>query len=639
MVGIILVSIAIVLFTAWLLSRVLGIPGSRRLVTAAAVGFGAAATMAILQAVTGERWNFSTRWVVVGSALVPVLSGIALVLLDLLTARPRRGSHWNWRHPISSLTDSIRRGWRYLQVAAIALRNGLLRRGRDESDAPESRLGRSLAATLEDAGVLFVKLGQAMASQPQLVSRPIAAELTRLQDQAAPADPIAARKVIEDEIGPPETVFASFSAAPAASASIAQTYFAVLEGGREVVVKVQRPNIQKPVERDLDILVRLVSSLERHTSWAADLGVKELAEGFAESTREELDFRIEAGNVAAARKMLGDDELITVPEVFDEFTTRRVLVEERVDGRSLTTPGEMDRFEPVRRVQMADALLSLMMRQMVNGEIFHADPHPGNVFVSSDGRLALIDFGAVGRLNRIERSGLIDLLRGFQTEDPALLRQAALLIGKATDRIDAESFDRELARLMSRSKSADGTFGPELMMDTLTVFRDFGVMMPRSTTTLFRTLMTLQGTLNVIAPDYQLLDAATRLGGDLLGDVLAPGGLRGFAEQQALTVAPVLARLPRDVDDVARSLLRGELRARVSLLSEPDDVAVASRLLNRFLLALIGGAMMVASALMLTVADDGGDRAAVLTVIGAIGLGFSMLLLLRVVVLVLRDDH
>jgi ubiquinone biosynthesis protein len=634
---VVLVSLGVVVLAVWAVRRLLGIGRGRWAGTIGAVLLGGAATIGILQAVTGNVTELSWRWLPVGLAMVAVLSMLAFAVFELLALlRTRRRPPVGSLHPVSALAALAGRGARYLQVTRIAVRNGLLAAAADDREVGGSRLGRSLAATFEEAGGLFVKLGQAMASQPQLVTPAVAAELARLHEQAAPADPVAARAVIQEELGSPDEIFAEFSPDPVAAASIAQTYFATLKDGRAVVVKVQRPGIRESVERDLDILGRLADRLDRRTAWARSLGLKELAAGFAEATREELDFRFEATNLAEARKAVQDSAPITVPAVMDEFTTSRVLVEERIDGSSVGTPGLLDELTTARRRALADALLSLMIRQMAGGERFHADPHPGNVFLSVDGRLALIDFGAVGRLSRIERAGLIDIFTALQTEDPAPLREAALRIGAPSTRVDADALDRELGQLLTRAIEPDGTLHPAVLGDALLVFRDFGIAMPRSTTTLFRTLITLVGTLDVIAPRYPVADGIRRLGGQAMARELFPAGIGDLAHQM-LSTAPVLAGMPRALDDLSRSLLRGELRTRVSLFSEPEDVAAARSMLNRLVIAMIGSALALASALLLTVQPGTGQGATLLDIVGGIGLTFSALLLLRVIVQVLRE--
>jgi ubiquinone biosynthesis protein len=627
-----------VILAVWVVRRLLDLERGRWVVTLLAVLIGETCAVIVLRAVFKSVTDLPLRAVFGAYALITVFAMLTVVLVELI-ARPRAGRRRRGiPHPILGVRRLVGRAFRYGQVSMIAVRHGLLHPGGDTAEVRGSRLGRSLGATFEDAGGLFVKLGQAMAAQPQIVTRTVAAELARLQDQAAPADPVAARAVIEEELGPPADIFPELSDDPIGSASIAQTYLGRLPSGREVVVKVQRPGVRESVEQDLDILARLADRLDRRTTWAKSLGLKELVAGFAEETREELDFRIEAANGVAAQRALHDSDPITVPDVIEEFTTSRVLVQERVIGRSVGGPGVLDGLDREQRTTLADALLSLTIRQMLGGEPFHADPHPGNVFLRSDGRLALIDFGAVGRLDRFERAGLIDMMRGLQSEDPALVREAALRIGTHTKRIDQEALDRELARLLSRAIRADAKLNPELFGEVLFVFRDFGIVLPRSTTTLFRTLVTLLGTLEVIAPRYDVADGIKRLGGEVVAEQMAPQNLQELVMQEAISAGPVLSRLPRELDALAQALLRGELRTRVSLLSEPEDVRAARSMTNRLVTGVIGSALALSSAIMLSAnSPPGPGGVSLVNLLGGIGLFFSLLLLLRLVVQILRE--
>jgi ubiquinone biosynthesis protein len=630
----------IILFAVFVLRRLLGIERGRWITTLIAVVVGEAAAALIVRSIYGTFSGAPVGAAFGTWALVIVFAMLVVALFEMLSGpagRRRRGGR-RIPHPISGTRQMAGRGLRYLQVGRIAFRRHLLRTGGADGEVAGARLGRSLRAAMEDAGGLFVKLGQAMADQPQLVTPAVAAELAGLHDEAAPADPEAARAVIEEELGPTGEVFAEIASTPLGAASIAQTYLARLHDGREVVVKVQRPGVAESVLRDLDILRRLADRLDRRTTWARSIGLKELIAGFDERTREELDFRIEAANGIAARRALHESDPVRVPEVLDGFTTARVLVQERAEGRGIGAPGSFDRWDPERRRALADGLLSLTLRQMMGGELFHADPHPGNVFLRPDGRLALIDFGSVGRLDPYERAGLTDMLGGLHAEDPALLREGVLRIGTATHRIDEDAFDRELARLLSRSVGPDGTLSPDLFEQVLFVLRDFGVVLPRSTTTLFRTLATLLGTLRTICPGYEVVEAAQRVGGQAVAGEEAATTMSDLMMKTAMTNALILRKLPQQVDAIARSLVHGELRTRVSLLSEAEDVRVAKGMVNRLVMGLIASALSLSSAIMLSSGSApalGGFR--VVNVLGGVGLFFSVLLLLRVVVQILRD--
>jgi ubiquinone biosynthesis protein len=440
----VLVGVLVTVAAVVVVRRLVGIRRGRWATTLIAVLIANAAAIEVLRLVYGNLREVPGRAVFGTWALVTLFAVFSVLLVELLTRqRGRRLRHVP--HPIRGARAMGSRVLRYVEVARIWIHRGLLHTG-DDAEVAGSRLGRSLRLSFEDAGGLFVKLGQAMAQQPQLVTPAVAAELASLQEGAAPADLGAARSVIAEDLGPLDEVFAEFGFEPLGSASIAQTYLALLRDGREVVVKVQRPGVAEAIERDLDILRRLADLFDRRTTWARSIGLKELVAGFDERTREELDFRIEATNESLAARATGEGDAIVVPAVIEGLSTQRILVEERAPGRGVGAPDAFAGWDEAKRTVLADGLLALMVRQMLSGEPFHADPHPGNVFLRPEGRLELIDFGAVGRLDPYERAAFLDLMRGVQGQDPSLLREGLLRIGRPARPVDEEALDRELAR-------------------------------------------------------------------------------------------------------------------------------------------------------------------------------------------------
>jgi ubiquinone biosynthesis protein len=630
--GVLVVVIAVVV-----LRRFLGIRRGRWITTLVAVLVAEVAVGEILRLIYGSLADTPGSALLGTWALVTIFSVLGVVLVELLSRQDERPSRRRLPHPVRGVRSLSRRIIRYAEVGTIWVHRGLVHPG-DDTEIAGSRLGRALRKSFEDAGGLFVKLGQAMAQQPQLVTPAVAAELAPLQLEAAPADLEAARAVITADIGPPEEIFAEFHPTPLGSASIAQTYLAQLRDGQEVVVKVQRPGVASAIERDLDILRRFADRFDRRRTWARAIGLKELVAGFDERTREELDFRIEADNEASAARSIGDAGVVVVPRVIEGLTTERVLVEERAPGGSVGSVDSFAGWEAEKRRVLADGLLSLMLGQMLSGEPFHADPHPGNVFLRPDGRLELIDFGAVGRLDPYERSAFLDLLRGLQRQDPAVIREGILRIGVAHGTVDEEALDRELARLLSRQVRTDGRIDPRMFQDLLFVLRDFRIVLPRSTTTLLRTFMTLLGTLEVIAPGYQITEAAQRLGGELVAQRDLPHDLQGLLADQAAKNAHIIERLPREVDALTRVLLRGDFRARLRLLSDDEEIRTAKSLLNRVVMAIVASALSLASAVLLTAGSAPLLHGVqIINLLGAVGLFFGVLLLLRLVVQVIRE--
>ena len=290
---------------------------------------------------------------------------------------------------LRSIRRRAARARRYSQVSRIAMKHGISqylvgRRGMDGTR--HAVLARSLRRALEDGGVTFVKLGQVLSTRPDLLPPAFIDELSKLQDQVAPAPfERVERELVEALRQPVAKVFAEFDQEPLAAASVAQVYRARLHNGDDVVVKVRRPGIERVVERDLDIVYRVARSLELRAKWARALGVVNLADGFAAALTEELDFRVEARNIAAVSGVDTGME-ITLPTVHTDLSSERVLVMSRLDGAPVRTA--ICTVNDERRDGLARALLDCVLRQVLLHGVFHADHIRGTCCCSPTASLA-----------------------------------------------------------------------------------------------------------------------------------------------------------------------------------------------------------------------------------------------------------
>ena len=336
------------------------------------------------------------------------------------------------------------RARRYSQIVRITVRHGLGRflRGRRYagvgSSAARRELARSLRRALDEGGVTFVKLGQQLSTRRDLVPGEFAEELAALQDSAAPVPWDEVRSVLVTELGRPvEDVFDWVDQAPLAAASVAQVHAARLFDGTDVVVKVQRPGVVAVVERDLDIVLQLVRTLEVRTSWGRSLGLVGLAEGFADALREELDFTTEFDNLAAMAAVLDASASrgIVVPTPHADLSTRRVLVMQRLTGTPLGAAGPvLNSLAPARRAAIAAVLLATVFDQVLDHGMFHVDLHPGNVLLDAEGTLGLLDLGSVGRLDSTTRRAFGRLMGALDTADSLTASDALLeLVDRPAD--------------------------------------------------------------------------------------------------------------------------------------------------------------------------------------------------------------
>ncbi len=508
---------------------------------------------------------------------------------------------------LRSVRRRVARGRRYSQVSRIAVKHGIGqylvgRRGVDGTR--HAVLAQSLRRALEDAGVTFVKLGQVLSTRPDLLPPAFIDELSKLQDQVPPVPFEQVEQDLAEELGQPlDEVFAEFDREPLAAASVAQVYRARLHSGEDVVVKVRRPGIDRVVERDLDIVYRVARSLELRAKWARSLGVVDLADGFAAALTEELDFRVEARNIAAVSAVATGDA-VALPTVHSELSGERVLVMRRLDGAPVRTA--VGAMADDRRNDLARALLDCVLRQVLLHGVFHADPHPGNVLLLADGKLGLLDFGSVGRLDTVLRGGLRDVLAAVDRGDPAGLRDGLLEIVDRPDEIDEQRLERALGALMAKHVSHGQAPDLDMFTDLFRLVAEFRLSVPPAIAAVFRALATVEGTLALLSPGFNILVESRAFANKLIGERMEPESLRRAATEELMSLLPVLRRLPRRVDRVTSALEQGRLSVNIRLFADERDRAVVTGMLHEMLLALTGTATGVMAVLLL--ASTGGPR-------------------------------
>ncbi len=547
-------------------------------------------------------------------------------------------------HPVRSLRRRGRRVQRYAEISRIAVRNGLgptLGLGRkDDVDASAARPPvRRLRLALEECGGMFVKLGQVLSTRTDLISPQAATELGLLQDHVRPAPREGIAAMLEEELDAPVSdVFRGFDWQPVAAASIGQVYRAQLPDGSRVVVKVQRPGIDESVRVDLSVLEELGRVIQTRTTWGREYRVEDLVAEFSARLREELDYRIEARNAAAIAATMPGDAHIRVPFVYEELSTSRVLVMEWLDGASVR---EVD-WSGVRaddRVKLADSLLRTFLEQMLQEGVFHADPHPGNVMLLTDGQLALIDFGAVGRLDPVQQAALRELMAGVSRRDADAVVQAVLQVASLRRGVDVNDFERALARFMAQHLAPGSQPDAAMFNAMLRLMFDYGITMPAEWSTFFRALIVLEGTLTTIAPGYSVIDAAESIAAKWVRSLINPSSMQQAVRDELLRTVPMLRRLPRHIDRAFTSIERDGLRVRVSHFSDEQDERVVVRMVNRIVLAVLSGAIGLVSVGLIAI--DGGpafsESTSLFRVFGYFGLFCATVLAMRVIVAVLRD--
>ncbi|MEV7791240.1 AarF/UbiB family protein [Streptomyces sp. NPDC087512] len=550
-----------------------------------------------------------------------------------------------------ALRRRLARSRRYTRLSRIAVRHGLRRfltgRSRHGTASPQEQaaLARSLRLALEEAGATFVKLGQVLSSRHDLLPDVFTAELSALQHEVAPEPWPDIERVLAEELdAAPEKVFAEFCTDPLAAGSMAQVHRARLRDGRAVAVKVQRPGARQVVERDLDILFRIGEMLERSTTWGRTVGFRELVRGFADSLYEELDFRTEARNTAAVaantaladgREATGEGDppaapRVVLPRVHQELCTERVLVVEWLDGVTLNRAGPVIDARGLDRERLARDLFGCLLGQIMIGGVFHADPHSGNVLVLNDGRLGLVDFGSVGRIDRMLRASLRELLMAIDRNDPRALSDALLDLVERPDEIDEERFTRALGRYTARHLASSGPPGREMFSDLFLLVAQYGLTVPPEVAAAFRALATVEGALARLVPGFDLVEEARVFASTELARRLSPQQLTRSLADEAAAVLPMLLRLPRRAERISSALEQGRLGINVRLLADERDRRFVRDIVRDVLLTFLGGLTGLLGMLLLS--TRGGPRVG-----GSLRLfdvfGYNLLLISSVLVL------
>jgi ubiquinone biosynthesis protein len=519
-------------------------------------------------------------------------------------------------NPIDAVRAALhrrRRTKRYLQILTLLSRHGIgwivhERPGAPREPGTGGRAPDALVAAINDAGVTFVKLGQLLSTRRDLLPHSYMTALSSLQSRATTLPWPAIRSVIEAEIGGPlGTVFASVDEQPLAAASVAQVHAGTLLDGTRVVLKVQRPAAAAQVSADIDIILRLAQRIENQTSWGQDFGVVNLAEGFARSLRNELDYRIEFAStqrIASVVAASAAGEVLVVPRVYADASSRRLLTMDLIDGVPLNAAAaRLDDLWPEERRALAAALLDAVLEQVIVTGIFHGDLHPGNLMLRDDNTLGMIDFGNVGVLERSMREGLVTLLLAAANDDDVATTDALLLVVEAPADADVKGLQRDLGRMLTLARhSAEGEGSIfAAMLDTV---REHHLAIPSTLGLALRSLTTLERCLAILDPTFDMVDTAFDRVPHFLRRLVTPKLFLGSAQAQAAVLRTTVRRLPRRLETISSALEKGTFSLRIRAFSEPEDRSWLGSVVIETIGALIAIAA-VSLGVVLVVSDTG----------------------------------
>lgn len=453
-----------------------------------------------------------------------------------------------------------------------------------------------LRLALGELGGAFIKLGQMLSTRPDLIPPEYAKELAKLQDDA-PAVPLEQiRQVVLQEMGQlPEAIFAQFEPTPMASASIAQVHAARLRDGQEVVVKIQRPDISIAIEQDLEILASMANWAAAHSAIGRIYNLQGLVDEFAYSLRNELDFRREGHNTDRFRRNFATDPGVYIPRVYWELTADHVLTLERVGGVKITDLAQLD-ATGINRHTLAENATRLVLRMIFEFGFFHADPHPGNLFVRPDGSIALIDFGMVGRLDDRLKDALVRMGMDVVRDDSRRLADELYALGAAASGDRRNALERDLEHLLDRY--AGGSFKelgtPQLIDEILNVAQRNQLQLASEVVLLARVSNFGLGLGISLDPDFRLLEFARPYLKQFYQDRRSPQIMARRTAHAALDAVELGLTLPERVGRVFTQLERGDIKLNVNYEGLDELRLEMKAVVNRITLSVLLAATIIA---------------------------------------------
>lgn len=503
---------------------------------------------------------------------------------------------------------------RYKDVAMLLIKYGrsdlISVAGLEGSLLPDEILAKTeaapaeeLAKDLERLGPTFIKLGQLLSTRADLLPGPYLDALTRLQDQIEPFPFEEVERIVSGELGVRiSKAFADFDPTPLAAASLSQVHRAYMRDGREVVVKVQRPDIRDLIVGDLEALNEIAHFLDQHTELGRRYEFENMLVNLRKSLLRELDFTVEANNLHTIGQNLAEFENIVVPEPVDDFTTSRVLTMEYIAGKKITA------LNPLRLLEidgglLADELFRAYLKQFLIDGLFHADPHPGNVFITDDNRIALLDVGMVGRMTRTFQDNLLRLMLAISEGRGEMAAHAAIKMGEEKEGFDRAAFERRITDLVADNSDAilSRLNAGKVTLEITRISADCWFRLPPEFTMVAKAFLNLDRVVYTLDPNFD----PNIIIRERANEILQRNILRSVAPNNLLSSVVDLKefaeKLPTRVNKILDAAGNNNLRFKVDAIDEKVVLEGLQKVANRITLGLVVAALIVGAAMLMRV--------------------------------------
>jgi ubiquinone biosynthesis protein len=477
----------------------------------------------------------------------------------------------------------------------------------DPQEAKAASAGQTrpeqLADDLEAMGPTYVKLGQVLSGRPDLLPESYLKALARLQDKVKPFSFAEVEQIVASELGVRiSKAFSRFDPVPLAAASLGQVHSAALRDGRLVVVKVQRPNIRKQIADDFEVLEQIADFLDAHTELGRRHRFLKILEEFRITIQQELNYEREAQNLIALGENLKEFERIQVPQPVPDYSTRSVLTMDYVQGRKITSVGPLRRLE-MNGAPLAEELFKAYLKQVLVDGLFHADPHPGNVFLTDAGHIALLDLGMVGHTTPGMQENLLKLLLAISEGNSDEAAGLVIRISEKTEEFNQTEFRRRIGQLMA-SRQDQGLQQINVGKSLLEVSKnaaDNGLFVPSELTLLGKTLLQLDEVGKILDPTFDPNASIRRNVGELMSQRMSKNATLGSLFSSLMEVKDFVGGLPSRLNNIMDAITNHELEVKVKAVDAKLVMEGFQKIANRITTGIVLAALIMGASLLMQI--------------------------------------